>query len=91
MALLHPLEYSLEELVVELVVLLVLVIIVSLVLGHPHLPNVNLAAGVEPVILLFEDRIRHSCDKTVSIISKRKVVQSCIGIDSHVCAREWRN
>ena len=77
---LHALEDGLEELVVELEVLLIFVVVVILVLGHAHLPNVDLAAGVKPFVLRFEHGICDTCNEAVPIIQKGQVVQGCIGV-----------
>jgi hypothetical protein len=88
---LDALEDRLEELVVELEILFILVVVVVLVLGHAHLPNVNLAAGVKPLVLRFEHWVGDTGNEAVAIIQKSQVVQGCIGVDLQVCAWQGRD
>ena len=63
----HPLKDSFEKLLIHLVVLLVLVLIIVFVLSHAHYSDINLAAGVKPVILRLKHGICYSGDEAISI------------------------
>ena len=88
---LHSLEDGREELIVEVVVLLILVVVIVLVLGHAHLSNVDLAAGIKPFVLRFEHWVCDTSNEAVSIIQKGQVIQGCIWVNLEVSARQRRD